>query len=123
MRFNSLHSMASEYERIVNRIKPVTKSLLASDLEYLGNKLEPGMVSLTWSSENIEDYLEDVHLALSKLEKFILKINLMIDTEIDDKLKTISKVVLVDLPTDCATPEDFLALQEDSIQAKTSFLR
>ena len=107
MRFNSLHNMASEYERIVNRIKPVTKSLLASDLEYLGNKLEPGMVSLTWSSENIEVYLQDVHLALSKLEKFILKINLMIDTEIDDKLKTISKVVLVDLPTECATPEYF----------------
>ena len=122
MRFNSLHNMASEYERIVNRIKPVTKSLLASDLETLGNKLEPGMGSLNWSSENIEDYLEDVHLALSQLEEFILKINRMIDTEIDDKLKTISKVVLVDLSTDSTTPEDFLALQEDSIQAKTSFL-
>jgi hypothetical protein len=42
------------------------------DLEY---KLRPGMVTLTWTSMNIDGYLNHVHQGLAKLEQLIININ------------------------------------------------
>ena len=63
-----LQHVLKEYERIVNKIRPNTKSLLVPHLEDLEYKLRPGMVTLTWTSMNIDGYLHHVHSGLSKLE-------------------------------------------------------
>ena len=65
---NELSFVLKEYDRIVNKIRPNTKSLLVPHLEDLEYKLRPGMVTLTWTSMNIDGYLHHVHQGLSKLE-------------------------------------------------------
>lgn len=58
---NELQFVLKEYDRIVNKIRPNTKSLLVPHLEDLEYKLRPGMVTLTWTSMNIDGYLAHVH--------------------------------------------------------------
>lgn len=65
---NELQFVLKEYDRIVNKIRPNTKSLLVPHLEDLEYKLRPGMVTLTWTSMNIDGYLHHVHQGLAKLE-------------------------------------------------------
>jgi dynein heavy chain len=56
------------------------------------------MVTLTWTSMNIESYLYYVHQGLKKLEQLIINVNDIIENRIENNLKTVSKVVLVHLP-------------------------
>jgi len=66
--YNELLYVLKEYERILNKIKPIMKSLLTPHVEDLELKLRPGMVTLTWTSMNIDSYLQHVHSGLKKLE-------------------------------------------------------
>lgn len=56
------------------------------------------MVTLTWTSMNIDGYLHHVHQGLSKFEQLIININDIMENRIENNLKTLSKVVLVELP-------------------------
>ena len=47
---------------------------------------------------NIENYFEDIHKGLNKLNQLILTINDIIENRIENNLKKVSKVLLVDLP-------------------------
>jgi dynein heavy chain len=55
--YNELLYVLKEYERILGKIKPIMKSLLTPHVEDLELKLRPGMVTLTWTSMNIDSYL------------------------------------------------------------------
>jgi len=57
-----------EYERIIGKVKPIMKTLLGPHIDDLELKLRPGMVTLTWTSMNIDSYLEHVHNGLRRLE-------------------------------------------------------
>ena len=65
---SELEYALKEYERINSKIKPICKELLQPHLDDLELKLRPGMVTLTWTSMNIDSYLHNVHLGLKKLE-------------------------------------------------------
>ena len=95
---NELQYVLKEYERIVSKIRPNTKSLLVPHLEDLEYKLRPGMVTLTWTSMNIEGYLHHVHTGLNKIEQLIININDIMENRIENNLKALSKTVLFDLP-------------------------
>jgi dynein heavy chain len=63
--YNSeLSFILKEYSRIVKKIRPNIKSLLVPPLEDLEYKLRPGMVTLTWSSVNIDGFLNIVNKSL-----------------------------------------------------------
>lgn len=100
---NELQFVLREYDRIVNKIRPNTKSLLVPHLEDLEYKLRPGMVTLTWTSMNIDGYLHHVHQGLAKLEQLIININDIMENRIENNLKSLSKTVLVNLPQDAQT--------------------
>jgi len=68
MYYNELLYALHEYERILGKIKPICKSLLTPHIEDLELKLRPGMVTLTWTSMNIDLYLTHIHQGLKKLE-------------------------------------------------------
>lgn len=59
--YNELHFVLREHDRIINKIRPNTKSLLVPHLEDMEYKLRPGMCTLTWTSMNIDGYLAHVH--------------------------------------------------------------
>jgi dynein heavy chain, axonemal len=121
---NELLYVLKEYDRIFSKIKPINRVLLSPHVEDLELKLRPGMVTLTWTSMNIDSYLQHVHQGLNKLEQLIINVNDIIENRIENNLKNISKVLLVSLPQDSKpfSLDQFVMLQENYIQSKTDYL-
>lgn len=71
--YNELDYLLKECERITGKIRSNTLKLLQPHIEDLEYKIKPGMITLTWTSMNIDNYLEQVHQGLNKLEQFIIK--------------------------------------------------
>lgn len=82
MYYNELLYVLKEYERIVGKIKPICKNLLSSHIADMELKLHPGMSTLTWTSMNIDSYLNHVHQGLNKLEQLIINVNDIIENRI-----------------------------------------
>lgn len=83
------------------------------------------MVTLTWTSMNIESYISNVYNSLIKLEQLILNVNDIIENRIENNIKLISRVVLVDLPDDSKplSLEQFVEKQRDSTIERTKLLK
>lgn len=121
--YNDLKYMLSEYERITSRIIPVISKLLQPHLQTMELKLRPGMVTLTWTSMNIDNYKAHIQLGLQKLEELVTKINDIVEHRIQKKLKQISRSVLVSLPSNRAvTLEEFVLIQESAVKTTTTLL-
>ena len=122
--YNELEYLLKEYERVLGKIRPMTKPLLGPHLDDLDYKLRPGIVTLTWTSMNIDGYLQHVHSGLQKLEQLIISINDIIENRIENNLKAISKVVLVEMPEHgkTYTQDDFVELQHESAKTQTQYL-
>lgn len=101
--YNELLYVLKEYERILGKIKPIMKTLLTPHVEDLELKLRPGMVTLTWTSMNIDSYLQHVHSGLKKLEQLIINVNDIIENRVENNLKNVSKISLVSLPVEQKT--------------------
>lgn len=116
--------MLKEHERILSKIKPICKNLLAPHIADMDLKLHPGMSTLTWTSMNIDSYLNHVHQGLNKLEQLIINVNDIIENRIENNLKNISRVSLVSLPQDSVTftLETFVSTQEEYINEKRNYL-
>ena len=50
-----------ELERLTSSVHPVLRSLLGPHLEDLCDKMQPGLLVLTWTSVNIDGYLHRFH--------------------------------------------------------------
>ena len=122
--YNDLAYALREYERVAHMVIPVTTALLRPHINDMEYKLRPGMITLTWTSMNIDAYKHHVHTGLQKLEELVHNINDIIENRIEKNLKTVSKSLLVDLPADRSfTLEDFVATQEKYILKKSSLLQ
>lgn len=60
MYYNELHWALMEYDRVVTRVIPVTAMVLRPHFKDMEYKLRPGMITLTWTSMNIEAYVQHV---------------------------------------------------------------
>jgi len=128
--YNELHWALTEYDRVVTEVIPVTAMVLRphfNDMEY---KLRPGMITLTWTSMNIDQYISHVHTGLKKLEELVSNINDIIENRIEKNLKIVSKTLLVDLPDHRSGEKDktftvleFVDLQQGHIKIQSKLLQ
>lgn len=90
-------------------------------MEY---KLRPGMITLTWTSMNIDAYISHIHSGLKKLQELVSNINDIIENRIEKNLKVVSKTLLIDLPENTSfTVSDFVLMQQNHITAQSSLLQ
>ena len=122
--YNELHWALTEYDRVVTEVIPVTAMVLRphfNDMEY---KLRPGMITLTWTSMNIDQYISHVHSGLRKLEELVSNINDIIENRIEKNLKIVSKTLLVDLPEHSSfTVSEFVDMQQNHIKIQSRLLQ
>eukprot|EP01022_Parablepharisma_sp_SALTPOND_P000876 TRINITY_DN105183_c0_g1_i1.p1 TRINITY_DN105183_c0_g1~~TRINITY_DN105183_c0_g1_i1.p1 ORF type:complete len:4616 (+),score=767.18 TRINITY_DN105183_c0_g1_i1:15469-29316(+) len=123
--YNELDYLIKEYNRISEKIRSNTRDILKPHLEDLETRLRPGSITLTWTSMNIDGYLQHVHEGLRKLEQFIIKINDVMDNRIENNLKEVSKTELVDLSVGgkAFTLDEFVERQERCIKEKSKGLK
>ncbi|GMF34281.1 unnamed protein product [Phytophthora fragariaefolia] len=114
--YNDLSYALHEYDRVTAKIIPVTAVLLRPHLEDLQQKLRPGLVTLTWTSMNIDAYTAVAHAALQRLEELISSVLDAIENRIEKNLVIVSKASLVHLPTDQSFAlDDFVRMQEKHV--------
>lgn len=112
------------YDGILVLIKPILKNLLFSHIEDLNLKLRPGMVTLTWTSMNIDGFIKTVQFEQNRLEQLVIILNDIIDNRIENNLKMIGKILLVKLPDDqqLMSLDSFVESQQIYIQEKAEIL-
>ncbi|KAL4128830.1 hypothetical protein PRIC2_007810 [Phytophthora ramorum] len=114
--YNDLSYALHEYDRVTAKIIPVTAVLLRPHLEDLQQKLRPGLVTLTWTSMNIDAYTAVAHAALQRLEELISSVIDAIENRIEKNLVVVAKASLVHLPTDQSFAlDDFVRMQEKHV--------
>eukprot|EP00163_Fabomonas_tropica_P031142 TRINITY_DN730_c0_g2_i1.p1 TRINITY_DN730_c0_g2~~TRINITY_DN730_c0_g2_i1.p1 ORF type:complete len:4569 (+),score=1602.08 TRINITY_DN730_c0_g2_i1:399-14105(+) len=94
---DSLTFMLKEYERVANSVDGIHKQLMAPIMDDLASKIAPGMVSLTWTSMNIDSYLKTVHDCLNKVDEIMVKADDIINCRIRLTLVAIGESHLIDL--------------------------
>ncbi|CAK0830655.1 unnamed protein product [Prorocentrum cordatum] len=87
---HELSYFLKEYQRVHSLVKPIASNLMKPHVENLEFKMRPGMVKLTWTSMNIESYLEEIWSELDKLEQLVVSVNDLMDNRIDANLKLVS---------------------------------
>ncbi|KAI9980320.1 hypothetical protein PInf_026449 [Phytophthora infestans] len=121
--YNDLSYALHEYDRVTAKITPVTAVRLRPHLEDLQHKLRPGLVTLTWTSMNIDAYMAVAHAALQRLEELISSVLDAIENRIEKNLVIVSKASLVHLPTDQSFAlDDFVRMQEKHVANVTKQL-
>ena len=116
--YNELKYALAEYERVTGGIVPTTASLLKPHLQTLELKLRPGMITLTWTSMNIDAYQLHVHVGLQRLEELITKCKDIVENRIEKNLKIVTRTGLLYLPPDASFAlEEFVAIQERHTRA------
>jgi dynein heavy chain len=98
--YSELWYVLRENLRVLDLVKKDTRQLLLPHLEDLAKKIEPGRKILTWTSMNIDVYLDRIHRGLQQFEDLVTKVNGTIDSRIQKNLRQIGKTLLVDLPVD-----------------------
>ena len=117
--YNKLSYALEQYEEVIDKIMPITATLLKPHLADMERKVQPGMVTLTWTSMNIDGYLHRIHSGLFKLDDLVTKIRDLIHNRIERNLKIVSNMKLVDLPTDDILALDkFCAVQEKMVKSQ-----
>ena len=82
------------------------------------------MSTLTWTSLNIEPYINHVHSGLKKLQELVSCINDIIENRVEKNLKIVSKTLLVDLPENSSfTVSDFVVMQQSHISVRSRLLQ
>jgi len=122
--FSELKYSLVEYDRVISAVIPVTAMLLRpqfNDMEFI---LRPGMINLTWTSMNVDNYKHNVAVALARLESLIMTTNDILENRVEKNLKTISKTTLVDLAPDVTfTLEEFTVIQQKTILSHVANLQ
>lgn len=122
-KFKRVHSQLThvikEHDRIMASVLPVAFPLLRPHLEDLEKRILPGITTLTWTSLNIDTYLQRIYAGLGALEELVRKINDVIDNRVESNLRAVSATRLVDMPRDKSfTFDDFVAHQGAVIKAR-----
>lgn len=60
---SSPHALPQELERLTASVPAVLRPLLQPYLDDLADKMQPGLLVLTWTSMNIDGYLHRFHQA------------------------------------------------------------
>jgi dynein heavy chain len=122
--FNDLQHSLMHHERVVEKVIPVTAMLLRPQFADMDFKLRPGMITLTWTSMNIDAYRRSVQVGLERLEELVTNINGIVENRVEQNLKMVSKVCLVSLPQDRSfTLDEFQSVQAKNINRECEILK
>ncbi|KFH02717.1 putative dynein gamma chain, flagellar outer arm [Toxoplasma gondii VAND] len=122
--YEDLTFVLMEYRRIASMVRPITAALVQPHLDSMEQIFRPGTATLTWTSMNIDSYLQSIYAGLAKLEQLVTTINDIVENRIDSSLLALSRVRLVDVPTpgEALSLQSFVELQENYVKQVATLL-
>ncbi|XP_069476735.1 dynein axonemal heavy chain 5-like [Ambystoma mexicanum] len=95
-----LQSMLLDYQTFVNGIHATLKPLMRPFIGQIDEALTPGLTQLSWTSLNIEKYIDHVYSSLKEVQQICKEAMDTLDCRIERILEDISVTPLVTLPED-----------------------
>uniref|UniRef100_A0A2K6PWZ9 Dynein axonemal heavy chain 5 n=1 Tax=Rhinopithecus roxellana TaxID=61622 RepID=A0A2K6PWZ9_RHIRO len=112
--FSNMKMLLAEYQRVKSKIPSAIEQLIVPHLAKVDEALQPGLAALTWTSLNIETYLENTFAKIKDLELLLDRVNDLIEFRIDAILEEMSNTPLCQLPQEePLTCEEFLQMTKD----------
>ena len=112
-----------EHDRVMSHLIPVVNSLIRAHLEHLSSIISPGLNLLTWQSLNIEQYVTKIQVGIQKFDEVMHKISELVDVRIEKNLRSISKLLLVDISAESTfTLDQFVTMQEKVTRRKVQMM-
>ena len=94
-------------------IVAISKGLLEPHLNELYRVIQPAMISLTWTSMNIDAFLDSFHRELLRFSGLVAKISDIMVNRIQRNLTAVEGMRLVELPEhESMTLDRFVSSQE-----------
>ncbi|CAH1796663.1 unnamed protein product [Owenia fusiformis] len=110
---NTLTMLLEENDKIRSKIPPMFRPLMKCCIEAVDTALRPGLISLTWTSLNLDQFFQSIRSALRELDLLIKQVNDIKETRIEDNLTYISETMLCDLPEKAPwTVDEFLNMTQ-----------
>ena len=96
--------------------------LLKPHKENVDNAMKPGLISVTWMSTNIDEYLVNVRKELDGFENLNAQVKDILECRVETALNEISVTSLCNLPNDPCSIEEFSKVAEETAQKATAAL-
>ncbi|KAL5021558.1 hypothetical protein ScPMuIL_000713 [Solemya velum] len=107
--YNALQLMLDENSRVRSKIPPAFESLMGPHIARVDNAINPGLFKLSWSSLNIDDYIQDIYDNLADLELLMDRVHDVTEFRIEAVLHDMATTTLCELPGDEPwTMQDFI---------------
>lgn len=101
--------MLDENSRVRSKIPPAFESLMGPHIARVDNAINPGLFKLSWSSLNIDDYIQDIYDNLADLELLMDRVHDVTEFRIEAVLHDMATTTLCELPGDEPwTMQDFI---------------
>uniref|UniRef100_A0A7S1PHU2 AAA+ ATPase domain-containing protein n=1 Tax=Percolomonas cosmopolitus TaxID=63605 RepID=A0A7S1PHU2_9EUKA len=115
---NRLTHLLNEYARITKQVHPVTADLLAPNMAAVERSLARGRIDLSWTSTGVDEFIFSAEKTLSVFEQLVSKINNIIENRIENNLRQITENLLVSLPQETFSSENFVESQRKHIKSQ-----
>jgi dynein heavy chain len=111
------------YNSAVDKVTPITRSLLTPHLQDLERAISPAVTTMTWTSMNIDQFLTNLRQVLSRFEHLVTQINDITTNRIEKNLTAISNFHVLNLPpTKTFLVREFYAEQKKHVESSIKFL-
>ena len=90
--------MLVENARVREKIPSSFEALMSPLTKNVDDLLQPGVVSLCWSSTQIEKFIADVYRAVGELEVLVTRVNDILEFRVESVLRQMSDMELCEIP-------------------------
>ncbi|KAI8902513.1 dynein heavy chain and region D6 of dynein motor-domain-containing protein [Globomyces pollinis-pini] len=98
--YHELSRILNAKKTLLDRVTLTLRKALAPHIDDLDRTLQPGLTALTWTSLNLDDYLQATHRQLSKLQELVEKLLDISHCRIETGVKKIAEMSLIEVPLD-----------------------
>ncbi|CAC5424902.1 unnamed protein product [Mytilus coruscus] len=98
--YNALQMMLQETQRVKGKIPTAFEALMGPHISKVDTALEPGLIKLSWTSLNIQEYMDRVYKTLADLELLMDRAHDVNEFRIESVLKEMAGTTLCQLPED-----------------------
>ncbi|KAI9325129.1 dynein heavy chain, N-terminal region 1-domain-containing protein [Obelidium mucronatum] len=98
--YTSLQQMLQSKKRVLERVSNHLRKAMVPHIDELDRALQPGLTALTWTSLNLESYLNSNHQQLAKLEELVDKLLDIVDCRINVGVRKIAELSLCEVPNE-----------------------
>jgi dynein heavy chain len=106
-----------EYSLVKQMVVPDLQSLFKLAFDALDDKMRPALSKVTWSSINLEDFIQRIFDVLSKTREIISKARDLYDNRVMSNLSRICHMNLVRIPDSIVTTANFISAQKERVEA------